>query len=127
MYQFLIIAYLFTFFFTHSLDPFPIPDIFYTPTPFQTHFKPYPCPRHTRNIIEVAERLALPSSDHGAPGSNFAAGEIIYLKYNIGLLIRWFGMIKYSYTIFVFWDQCEYMSVSRSGNCFPNNMDNVVG
>ena len=28
-------------------------------------------------MVEVTERLALPTSDHGAPGSNPAAGEIL--------------------------------------------------
>ena len=39
--------------------------------------KPYPCPRHTRNIVEVNERLALPTSNHGAPDSNPVANEIL--------------------------------------------------
>ena len=52
--------------------------------------------------------------------------ENIYMEYNIGLLTRWFDMIKLK-TVFVFRDQSKYMSVSRSRNCFPNNVDNVVG
>ena len=63
--------------FHSQFRPLPHSRYYLYPTPFQIHFKTHPSPIHTRNVVEVTERLALPPSDHETTGSNPAAGEIL--------------------------------------------------